>query len=414
MPLVSIGIKMTTTSEDGFELQQWQQYVNGGSSPVQTHQQKLESRVRLKFSHPQNWTWTKKLLEQSSDEWVSRMIAGMFPRDAMVRDVCCGAGGDSVAIGLRGPVSALDAAMIACVLCESNLQNHHVKDFAVTNRVAESLIVGAEEWVHIDPDRRPSNLSHMSSFGSRTRTTNAQLFMPALDVVLRLISESCGGSVKVAPATLPDVGAFSNCKNGLDILHRMGKQFVSWGNSVRQQRWWWNLPKFPAGSTTVSTMRSKDDWYHWTFNSPGNASQENFGRICDVLPATALFIGDTDSAVRAAKGQLVLASERQCGILGSEQGYFFTDRVATGQTSTDRLIRWFEIEEVLPLDRKKIKQYLRARNVGTLEIKVRDAPVVPEVLRKELNITGEESRTMLICRCAKKVVAIIAKRVVAE
>jgi len=397
-------------AEDGFDLDQWQAFVDGRASAIGAYQKQLESRARSKFSEPQNWIWTRKLLEQSSDEWVSRMIANAYPRDVLVHDVCSGAGADSVAIGMRGPVRSLDISPIACLLCQSNLRSHRIKDFAVANVLAESLVVGPEDWIHIDPDRRS-----LGVLGSGTRTTNADLFMPPLEIVVRLISESLGGSIKVAPTTLADREVFAPCKNGTDIFYRIGKQFVSWGSSVRQQRWWWNSERFPAGSITVSTMRSKDDWYHWSFQPSDSFTPHEFGSISDTLSPTAKFIGDSDPAVRAAGGQLALASELRCEILGSEQGYFFADQVSLAKfRSQDRLIHWFEIEEVMPLDRKKLKQHLRNHGVGTLEIKVRDAPIVPEILRKELKPLGKESRTILICRSARKIIAIIAKRVVAE
>ena len=393
----------THTSEDGFQLDQWLSFVQGKASPIAAYQDQLASRAKSKFSNPQNWVWTRRLLEQSSDQWVAKMVAEAFPRGALVHDVCSGAGADSVALGLRGPVRSLDLSPIACLLCESNLRSNRVEDFSVQNNIAELLVVSHDDWVHIDPDRRS-----LGTIGSGNRTTNAEFFMPPLDIVLRLISESHGGSVKVAPITQADEASFAGSSVGSQLFHQMGKQFVSWGNSVRQQRWWWNIDRFPSGTTTVSTMQAKDDWNHWTFEAAGNASHESFERIAESTPLNARFVGDTDPAVRAAKAQLILASQRDCEILGTEQGYFFATTIPSGN---DPLVQWFAIEEVLPMDRKKIKQYLRSQDIGVLEIKVRDAPIIPEVLRKELKLVGKESRTMLITRSGKKLIAVIAHRV---
>ncbi len=392
----------TTASEDGFQLDQWQAYLNGKASPIAAHQEQLAIRSRFKVSNPQNWIWTRRLLEQSSDEWVAKMVADFFPNGDLVHDVCSGAGADSVALGRRGPVRTLDLSPIACLLCKSNLRSNYVEDFSIENNLAESLIVSRDDWIHIDPDRRS-----LGAIGSGNRTTNAEVFMPPLEIVLRLISESRGGSVKVAPITQAEEAAFSRCPAGSQLFQQMGKQFVSWGNSVRQQRWWWNIDRFPSDTTTVSIMKVKHEWYHWTFTEVSKASHNLFDRIVESIPINAKFIGDTDPAVRTAGAQLVLASERDCEVLGTEQGYFFAEETPS---QSDPLIQWFAIEEVLPLDRKKLKQYLRSNNIGVLEIKIRDAQIIPEELRKEMKLVGDKSRTLLITRTGKKLIAVIARR----
>jgi hypothetical protein len=163
-------------------------------------------------------------------------------------------------------------------------------------------------------------------------------------------------------------------------------------------------------------MQAKDTWSHWTFRTDasgttnGTALQASYGdyeRIAESVSVDIAFIGDTDPAVRAAGAQLILATQRDCEILGTEQGYFTT---GANPSSCDPLIQWFAVEEVLPMDRKKIKHYLRSTNVGVLEIKVRDAPIVPEVLRKELKLSGKESRTLLVTRIGKKLIAVVARR----
>ena len=52
----------------------------------------------------------------------------------------------------------------------------------------------------------------------------------------------------------------------------------------------------------------------------------------------------------------------------------------------------------LVFDRKKLKAYLRERNIGVLEIKKRGSDIVPEQLRKELALKGEGAATLIITR----------------
>jgi hypothetical protein len=52
----------------------------------------------------------------------------------------------------------------------------------------------------------------------------------------------------------------------------------------------------------------------------------------------------------------------------------------------------------LVFDRKKLKAYLREKNIGVLEIKKRGSDVVPEELRKEMQLKGEGAATLIITR----------------
>ena len=55
---------------------------------------------------------------------------------------------------------------------------------------------------------------------------------------------------------------------------------------------------------------------------------------------------------------------------------------------------------------------MRERKIGQLEIKKRGVDVVPEQLRRELKLDGDESATLLIAPIAGRPTVMLAKRVV--
>ncbi|MFM1984577.1 MAG: hypothetical protein RL723_1012 [Actinomycetota bacterium] len=61
-------------------------------------------------------------------------------------------------------------------------------------------------------------------------------------------------------------------------------------------------------------------------------------------------------------------------------------------------LKSYRVLDNLVFDRKKLKAYLRERNIGTLEIKKRGSDIVPEVLRKELALKGEGAATLIVTR----------------
>ncbi len=194
-------------------------------------------------------------------------------------------------------------------------------------------------------------------------------------------------------------------------LDKLGIQFVSWGGDVRQQRWWWNVDAFPPGSITVSVMQSSGCWFHWTVRP--SEIQDSHTECLDDRDALQEyqngFIGDADGALRAAALQPILAKQSNSVLLGSTNGYFLKNDLEP--PSFSGLVDWFRIEAILPLDRKKLRAYLRDRDVGTLEIKTRRIDVPVDELRKEMKLVGNQSSSLLLTKCNGRAVALVAHRV---
>jgi hypothetical protein len=60
----------------------------------------------------------------------------------------------------------------------------------------------------------------------------------------------------------------------------------------------------------------------------------------------------------------------------------------------------YRVLDTMPFGLKRLKSYLRDRNVGRVTIKKRGTAVVPEQLRKQLVLTGTEEATIVLTRVA--------------
>ena len=54
----------------------------------------------------------------------------------------------------------------------------------------------------------------------------------------------------------------------------------------------------------------------------------------------------------------------------------------------------------MPFGLKRLRTYLRGRDVGTLTIKKRGTAVVPEQLRRQLDLRGSTRATIILTRVA--------------
>jgi hypothetical protein len=70
----------------------------------------------------------------------------------------------------------------------------------------------------------------------------------------------------------------------------------------------------------------------------------------------------------------------------------------------------FRIRETLPADPKPLAKALRARGIGTLEIKKRGVDIDPAELRKKLKLSGSEKATLFVTRIGGRRTAILADR----
>jgi THUMP domain-like len=210
----------------------------------------------------------------------------------------------------------------------------------------------------------------------------------------------------VAPATAYD-GFQEFCLDSQqeELTQKIGLQFVSWGGSVRQQRWWWNVEKIPSQKTTISVWNKDFEWAHWTCDP--SSRNIDYDCVIDDLSELTGFIGDTDPAVRAAGSQPQFAKEVGARLIGNVFGYLQTSKVSIADSP---FVNWFQIEEAIAFDRKKVRKLLHSRRVGSIEIKTRNVDVPIDALRKEFKLVGEDSRTLLITRCGKSVIAILARR----
>jgi hypothetical protein len=344
-------------------------------SAARTHlvleQIELRRRATAKFTHPQQLFFTRIGLEQATDEWVARYKAKRFTNRS-IADLCCGVGGDLMALTKHTTAVGVDrnriAGHFAVVNCAALVRMIDVTDFDFD---------GVAAW-HIDPDRRPSG----------HRTTSLAYCQPDLPAIEQLLARVPHAGIKLGPATKPPTDWIDRCE--LEWISRDGecKQLVAWhgdlATSANQRR------------ATVLTSNA------------GGPLRTVIGRPNQPLalvPQPDRYVFDVDPAVIAARLTGALAAERGLSALDAGPTYL------TGpQASDDAALDCFEVLDVLPLRIRTLSQHLQARGIGQLEIKKRGVDVAPEQLRRDLKLRGDNATTLLITQIAGHPSAILAHR----
>ena len=156
--------------------------------------------------------------EQATDQWVAAYKASRFPAEVPVADLCCGIGGDLLALALRGPVTGVDRDPAVALLAAADACA--VVPQATVMLVAtevESFDVGRFAAWHIDPDRRPEG----------RRTTRVELHEPGPAAIDRLRAHGPKGpSSSRQPPRCLTPGARRPSSNGSAAAANAGNWFA--------------------------------------------------------------------------------------------------------------------------------------------------------------------------------------------
>jgi hypothetical protein len=356
--------------------------ISASRAHLVLEQADLRERAAAKFAHAQRMFFTPKWLEQATDGWIASYKSHRFADRGPIADLCCGIGGDLLAIAGQGTTIGVDRDPVAACLAAANvrailsaeaagrtsLQTAHVEDFDIS---------GFAAW-HLDPDRRPVG----------KRTSSLEWSSPSLDVVERLLAAVPNAAIKLAPAADVTESWADRCELEWISRGRQCRQLVAWLGA---------LAKSP-GERRATIL-----------DNHGVPRGTIVGQPNIPIPITqrlGRYLLEPDAAVLAAHLTGVLATQHDLERVSSGIAYL------TGEAAVDDpALSCFEVEDQLPLEKRRLASYLHERRIGTLEIKKRGVDLEPDKLRRELKLRGDNSATLILTPHAGKQFAILAHRV---
>ncbi|MDO4574518.1 MAG: hypothetical protein Q4D98_04830 [Planctomycetia bacterium] len=341
----------------------------------------LRRRGAEKFPRSDAMFFTPVGLEQATDAFLAEYKAKRFPEGVPVADLCCGIGGDLLALAARGPVLGVDRDTFTATMAAENVRRWG--DGTVENISVEDFLqkYPPERFpcLHIDPDRRPEGI----------RSTQTAFFAPGPEVLERCFQQRRQVAVKLAPGTeVPDAWE----KYGME------REWLGRDRECRQLVVWLGVPQGGVRATLVS-RRSSDVLR----TLAGRPNQE-----IPVAERPGKYLFDVDSTLLAANLEGALAAEHGLRRLFSAGVYLTGDTPITN----DAALACFEILERLPLDRKKLIRAVAQREWGSVEIKKRGDVPLPEDIRKMLKLSkkSRDSGVLFVTRTSEGTVVIVARR----
>jgi len=355
-------------------------------------QSKLRKRSLDKFSVGGEMFFTEIGLQQATDKAIAsfkaNQIKQLFPQVRHVTDLCCGIGGDLMALAQHFDVTGVDADPVVAWLAGYNAALENPRGTVIIQQQdVNKTALESTDWIHLDPDRRADGQRHTSIDGYQPSAGFMNSLLQARDLSHR------GLSIKLAPATkIPE--------NWLPSM--TSRQWIQSRGECRQQ-----LVTFASGNRSVQAIGVNGNGQsEWKIGF----AVDNIRESHEVPLATECeeYLYEPEPAVLAARLDASWALEHQLSAIRYRIAYYTSSNSMTRPGS-----RRFRVVECLPFDRKKIKGWLRQRNVGRLEIKKRGITLSPERLRKELQLRGNNEMSLIIIGnldTHQKAIAILAKR----
>jgi hypothetical protein len=355
-------------------------YAPGLVAAVLT-QAKLRRRARKKFGDfTDGMLFTEDGLEQASRLQAAALHAGRFRGAGIkqVADLGCGLGAESMAMGaIELNVCAFEIDEITAALAVFNLgafDNVEVEQADIT-----TLDLSKFEALFFDPARR-----ELDGKGERAaRKFDPSQFSPNFDWVLEQARTKPSG-IKLGPGHPHEA-----------IAQDAEAQWLSIDGDLVELALWFGEVKRPkvARAATVVNSTGRHEIVSDVFES----------ELAEV-GAIKNFIYEPDNAVVRSHLIADLARQVDATLISKEIAYLTSDSEIDSP-----MMRGFRVIDEMAFDRKKLKAYLRDRNIGTLEIKKRGVDVVPEQLRKELNLKGEIAATLILTRVGDDHRALLAE-----
>lgn len=343
-------------------------------------QARLRVRGAAKFGpFAERMLFTRAGLEQATRLSIAARHAGRFRAAGLdrVADLGCGIGGDALGLaGLGIRVHAVDADEVTAAIAAYNLAPFG-ETVTVAHGRAEDTDLEQTDAVWLDPARRTAG-------HSETRQVASSEWSPSLEWVFALL-ESTPGGVKLGPGF--DRGR---------IPDDVEAQWISADGSTIELVLWSGVLARENVRRAALVVRGSDAWELTAPADSPDVEQRELGA----------FVHEPDGAIIRARLIGEVARALQAGMLAPGIAYLTSDAALTSP-----FVSSFRVREELPADPKKLAQALRARGIGTLEIKKRGVDVDPAVLRKKLSLRGDESATLLLTRIGSKRLALLADRV---
>ncbi|PZS31927.1 MAG: SAM-dependent methyltransferase [Pseudonocardiales bacterium] len=334
-------------------------------------QARLRERARGRFgADADRMLFTPDGLEQATRATVAAHRAARLTGAGhrRVADLCCGIGGDTIALARAGCfVEAFELDPVTAAVAAANADELGLTGRArVTCADATAVDRTGFDAVFLDPSRRA---------GGR-RIFDPGAYLPPWPFVAETLAGAA--CVKVAPG-IPHGLVPAGVEAEWVSDHGEVKEAALWSGAFRTTSRRATL--LPSGATL-------------TDGAPGRPPVRAPGR----------WLYEPDGAVIRAHLVAEVAEAMGGALLDPRIAYLTTEAPVPTPFATA-----YEVTDVLPFALKPLRALLKAQDVGIVTVKKRGSPIEPETLRRQLRLSGSAHAVVIVTRVAGKPTVVLCR-----
>ena len=320
-------------------------------------QHELRLKAASKFSRAMQMYFTRAGLEQATAEVVARHRTARFAAASRAADLCCGIGGDLVALAGGRSVLAVDSDPLALRVARANCEVYGVADNITALRAdVRDVDLRGVDAVFIDPARRAGR--------QRMRTGDSE---PPLGWCVSLADQVSQVGIKTAPG-LPHAAVPAGWELEFIAVGRDLKEAAAWSPAL-------------AGASSRATILPGG---HTITPDPGEPPE---------LRLPGEFLLDPNPAVTRAG--LVQELARMLGAWQIDRRIAFLSAGTELRTPFARTLR---VIDSAPWHQKQLPARLRALDIGAVDIRRRGLAGDVDQLHRRLRLTGSRRATLVMTR----------------
>jgi len=337
----------------------------------------LRRKAEAKFSQAERMYFTREALEQATGEVAARHRARRFSTYGTVADLCCGIGGDALALAASGPmVHAVESNPLRLAMAQANAHALGLAD-RITFHQGDALTtpLSPVKAAFADPARRTEGRRHI----------DPENYTPSLSALCARFAAGFPLAVKIAPGISWDDIA------GLDAE----VEFVSVEGELKECVLWFG----PFRSTARRATLLPD----------GATLSADSAPLSLPLAAPDAYLFDPDSAVVRAALASHLARELRIAPIDH------TVQIFTGhEPIASPFVTTYRVEFTARFHAAALREWLREHRVGRVTIIKRGSMIDADELVGKLKLAGSEHRVVMLTRAAGEPVMIVCEGVTAS
>ena len=331
-------------------------------------------KATAKFPFAEKLFFTREALEQASSWEIAMHRAERYRPFEHLADLGCSAGSDSLALAETAPTIGIDLDALRLSMAQANAQalglgsRLALAQADMRNPLPLSLD-RSKLALFFDPGRR--------SGGKRLRSVRE--YEPPLLLIRDWLQVCPALGVKISP--------------GVKLAELQGYaaeiEFISLRGELKEAVLWFGALMTVERRATLL---------------PGGYSLTEAPDVSLAVCEPGMYLYEPDPAVLRAGLVQTLGGQLDAWQIDADIAYLSSDRLVETPFA-----RAWKVEDWMPFSLKRLRAYLRQRNVGRATVKKRGSPLQPEELIRELRLEGEEERVLFLTHVRGKAGVLIAE-----